>query len=650
MLNAFDPNYLRLLVEEGQEETKHKLGAMSTQVEKYHGPFWDDAGTMAGGDQYSPENTYFEYMSAMVPRLVAHNPRVRVSSRRVGPQEDVAEAIRHGLNRIIRDQRLNVQLRGLAVDMLFNWGVALVKETPREGVILAEDDPIGTANPTWPVVERVPQNKFFMDPEAYDWESTRFRGHEWRMDRDDLLQRAKDHPDEKWDVEEIEALSTDIKEHDNYDHGNTSSNRRGTKVARKEIRAYDIWIPEIELSDSPGKDQGFYGTIFCIAIAQANRTGEVYSEADDEMAEETKAGFIREPRPFFGPRTGPYTLFGCYRVPDSPFPLSPLVAVEGQILDLNDHVAAANRSMSRHKRLIAVADNSTAQKVKNQLHDYVITVPFDQGKAQVTEVEMAGHTEKQLEHIQITKDRVDRVLGMDEVMRGSAQGGVTATATTLATESAMARLSEIKESFVTATTDLLESLAHYMYYSDTIVFPLGEEVFEEQDIQIPDFPGLEVQPWFRGGDHDPKSGHTFYDLELEIEAYSMERTSEGLAQQRALQTHELLMGSMELWERFPDYPWKEHFKKIGDAMNMPNLEEFITKDMLDRLVKQQEMMTQLQANPQMAAPQGPRVSKQVGGGGSQASQGQGPATAARSQGGGMPGQKQGPQNKKAVGA
>lgn len=650
-LKVNDPAYLRTLIEESVKESHRKLAVMAQQVEKYVGPFWDGrGGTPDSTDSYAPENTYFEYLSAMVPRLVFKNPRVRVNSRRVGPQQDVADAVRHGLNRIVRDQHLDVILRDLAVDMLFSWGVAIVKEKPREGVVLAEDDPIYPANPTWPVVERVPQHKFFFDSEAYDMESARFRGHEWREDKDDLIQRAKDNPDEGWNLEEIEELATDSEEKDQYHHGERHGSHDGAKTAREQVHCYDVWFPEIELDDSPGKNKGFYGTIYTIAVRSANTTGGlIYDQYGDKVPLTAKmAGFIRKPRPFYGPRTGPYTIFGCYYVPDSVYPLSPLVAAEGQIMDLNEQVTAATRAMRRYKKMIVVPSASAAKKIVDSPDAYVVQAPFEMGKMQVDEVEIGGHADRQLEHMQITKERVDRVLGMDETMRGNVRGGATATEHTLANESAMARMSEIKESFTKAAVNLLESMAHYMYYSDTVVFPMGDEVLEAYDIKSEE--GQSIQPWYRGGDTEAGSGYTFYDLELEIEPYSMERTSEGLVQQRAIQRHELVTGSLEYMERFPDFPWKQHFKDMGDSLNQPNMDALIPEEMLTRLSEQLSMMMQVQVQAQTETVPDARFAYQLGQSGSttaapsqygsstsQASAGGGPATAQRSQGQGFAG-------------
>ena len=53
----------------------------------------------------------------------------------------------------------------------------------------------------------------------------------------------------------------------------------------------------------------------------------------------------------------------------------------------------------------------------------------------------------------------------------------------------------------------------------------------------------------------------------------MERASEGLAQKRALEMHAMILNSLQLMQAFPDYPWKDHFNKIGNAMNAPDMAE-----------------------------------------------------------------------------
>lgn len=560
-------------------------------VRKYVGPYYSSTGSESAGD-YSPENTYYEYLSLMIPRLVYDNPRVQVSSRRPGVQQDVAEALRHGLNRWCKDSNLRGTLVELATDMLLGFGVCVVRQEANKGVTLPENSPIDEATPQWPAIERISQRRFFIDPQAERWEDARFYGHIWRRDKEDLLREASEDKDAGWNEDIIRTLAvSDSPDNDQGIFKDRESNYRG------EVWCYEIWVPEVDLDDSPGPNGGFHGTIYTLGVGQSvSDSGEVNA----------KAGFVREPRPFYGPRTGPYVMYGVYKVPDNIYPLSPLVAVEAQIQDLNSHVIAASASMMKHKRIVGVNDTRTAQLVKNVQHDYVTVVPFEDGKALVQEFELGGQTEQQAIWINTCRQRADRVLGMDEALRGSVSGAGTATEHTIASEAANTRMAFVRQVFADSTVKLLNTVAFYMYHDDSIVFPLGEDALKE--LGLPE--GAEVV--FQGGGHSDQSGYSFDDLDLNIEPYSMERASEGLAQKRALEMHTILMNSLPSMAQFPDYPWKEHFAKIGNAMNAPDMSELVTNDMLRRLAEDLLRAQQSQAQPE-ATPSEPRLSKDVSG-------------------------------------
>ena len=73
------------LIEEIQAACKARdehLEQYEAMLARYHGPYYKQADQP---DDYSPENSYYQYISVMVPRLVYDNPRVRVQSRRGGP-------------------------------------------------------------------------------------------------------------------------------------------------------------------------------------------------------------------------------------------------------------------------------------------------------------------------------------------------------------------------------------------------------------------------------------------------------------------------------------------------------------------------------------------------------------------------------------
>jgi len=584
-----DPKDLMQEIQSAIEFRESRLTELEEQVHRFTGPAYapDDSGV----DGYAPENTYYEYISLMIPRLVYDNPRVQVSSRRPGAQQDVAEALRHGLNRWCKDSYLRASLVELATDMLLSWGVCLVRQEQNKGVTLPQSDPIKAATPSWPVIERLSQKRFFIDPQAQRWQDARFYGHIWRRDKEDLLEMAKDNPDAGWNKDVIQQLSTgtadDQSERLPYEQGPDA-------VDRKEIWCYEVWVPEVQLDGEPGPDAGFHGTIYTLGLNQP-----IGDEKDG------KAHLIREPRPFYGPRTGPYVMFGCYKVPDNAYPLSPLVAVQTQITDLNEHVLAASNSMMKHKRIVGVNDSRTAQLVKNTQHDYVTVVPFEDGKALVQEFELGGQTEQQAVWINTCRQRADRVLGMDEALRGAVTGSGTATEHTIASEAANTRMAFVRQVFADSTVKLLRLVAYYMYHDDEIVFPLGEDAIKEMG--LPD----DIAILFQGGGHDDDEGYTFDDLELDIEPYSMERASEGLAQKRALEMHQILINSLPTMAAFPDYPWREHFAKIGNAMNAPDMSELVTTSLLQRLAQDLMQMQQSQAQP-AATPSQPRMGKDVG--------------------------------------
>jgi hypothetical protein len=140
-----------------------------------------------------------------------------------------------------------------------------------------------------------------------------------------------------------------------------------------------------------------------------------------------------------------------------------------------------------------------------------------------------------------------------------------------------------------------------MYHDDSIKFPLDMDAMKE--LGLPQ----DTELVFQGGGHEG-ADYSFEDLELEIEPYSMERASEGLAQKRAMEMHTMLLNSLQLMQAFPDYPWKDHFGKIGNAMNAPDMVELVDAKLLERLAEDLSMQRQAAVMAQSESLQ-PRVGK-----------------------------------------
>jgi hypothetical protein len=121
---------------------------------------------------------------------------------------------------------------------------------------------------------------------------------------------------------------------------------------------------------------------------------------------------------------------------------------------------------------------------------------------------------------------------------------------------------------------IAERVAWYLYHDDDIQFPLGEEAAEELGMG---------EPWFEGGSFEDGSGATFDDLELEIEPLSMERVSEGMIQRRTLEGIQLIGSLVPMMVQAPFVQWPEVINSLGEALNMPDLGDWVDMGMLKKL-------------------------------------------------------------------
>lgn len=508
-----------------------------------------------GDKDYDPDNFAYELVSWMVPQMVDDNPKVRAKSARGETQQEAAQALGAALNRWVRDTRMREDLIPVATDMMLCWGAVIVTEEESSrsvppsiwGATSSNPDPSAEAQPMWPVMTRIPPHRFFQD---HAEEVPRYIGHVWIRDKDDLLALAETDP--TWNKGAIERLATaeDVED----------PNRKGKNIPnRNEVMAYEVWIPEIVLDSFPGGDgeptpeEGYNGTIFTLSVRESHDGVRV------------DADYIREPRPFYGPRWGPYTLFGVHNNPDDPYPFSPVMAVKAQADELNRMGKAMTRSAESYKRLgvFNSKDAALARAVKTAEHDSLLGVEGYDPKNGIDNMEVGGLTDQMIGWRNDRRELLDRVSGFTDMQRGAIGTGTTATQATIADSNSAIRTGFIQVQFRNAVEKVLRSVAWYMYHDDQILFPLAPE----------DMPGMGFEPgmdvWYQGGDHDPESGATFDDLELEIEAYSMQRTNEGIRQVRLGDFFERLMMTFPWMAQAPNAPWADMWSLYGEAMNMP---------------------------------------------------------------------------------
>lgn len=552
-----------------------------------------------------PENPAYEYLSLMIPTIAFDNPRVRVKTRRPGRQKPVAKAMELGINRWVVDTQYRSHSVRMAYDMAMFMGASIVTETAQDRYGHGAEDE--AALPTWPVVDRIPPHRFAMDPLASHWHEARWLGHMVIWDKDDLLEEAKE-PDSGWDAEMVRQLAEETGLKD-AGRPNDAANRA---PKRGEVVCWEVWVPEYTEKGWPGPDEGFHGGIFTVVLGQAPKDGQEAQK--DGKTKTSELAWVRKPRPFYGPRWGPYTVYGAYHEPDSPTPLAPLMAVAAQMEDLNDHARSVARSSTMYKRgvIIDSPDKKLINNIKSTPDGYVFSgagVEPDN----IIQFEIGGVTEQQLNQFGIVKSRLDRMLAMADAQRGAVTGKGTATENTIADEASGKRLAFLKQQFTDATARELRTIAWFMYHDDRVVFPLGEDAAQElgappqADLH---FHGGDVTD--DGGSTERGSGATFDDLELDIEPYSMEHTSEGVLQTRMLQGVQMVTELLPMVREYPEVQWRDVFAQVGDALNNPSMQDWVDFDKAQQMAAQ--MGAQVPGQPQQATPMMGKQAGAVGGG------------------------------------
>ncbi len=548
---SLEPEDLAKEIHAQAEARDEHLTGIEQLVSRYPGAFWKSGGLGATA-AVDGENASFEYLSYVMAQLVWANPRWRVSTRRPRAQAMVAEAMQWFMNRWATDTDLKTTLEDLAVDYSFAWAVAHVSPQPTPETYEAEDPVL------FPQLSRISPWDFGMDHLAPATRRARMMWHRYRIDKDDLAERARAdralprNKRERWNMRAIEELTTTTSAAEAW----ASHNRKphwGAGVNdpdREQVEVYSVFLPGHKTASSPGPDHGFNGTLLTLGVSSSSDLSPV---------------MLKPPTPYFGPRWGPYSVIGAYIVPDSPFPLSLLAACGGQIEATSRLARAIDAQVAAYKRLGITNDHVLAKLVNDGKNDHVYTHQSVNLEQAWREFEMGGTTAPNVAAEQRSIAKRDRQMGFSENQRGVTTGD-TATDVTYANEAALGRQGYVKGRFQDGIRRVGKTVAWFGFHTDEIVLPLGPDAVTALGLSPED------EAFFVGGHFDEGSGATFDDLGLEIEPYSMERPSE-----------QTLMAQGETLERLvqmaPGFPLlaqmgadvKGLIDTYGDARGMPKL-------------------------------------------------------------------------------
>ncbi len=466
---------------------------------------WYDSATK--NEESDPENFAYAYVSNMLPTLGSSNPSVKCKAARVIGHQQIAQAMKDGINAVVEDIGYGEVAERVHMDFMFSRGIMLHR--------LEEERRNGRGNVT-PGIRRISPARFFIDALASSPAEAEFMGHYYYVDLDDL--RAD--PDI---TEDIKAKLTATEGHE---EGNTPLEGRtdpflkpsGTEVGRQRVKCYNVWI-------------------------KSRNTIRVICDVDHDME-------LYPERPYYGPEDGPYELFDAYPVPDECWPLSPLIAVKDQADDLNAHARKMGEAAERRKSIGLVEGNNPdfATKIAKAEDGEFVLVKGITG--QYVQAEIGGVTKEQYGFTEYIRNRLDRISGLTATVQGNVGAADTATEASIADAHLNQRVNFLKRKVVEATQRSLTKIGWFLFHTEGIVIPVNRR---------DPYSGQLLEGLFFGGPFPTDAGATWHDFQLEVEINSMQKEAE--TKNNMLQFYGIFS---QIAVQAPQMPWVRWMSVLRD--------------------------------------------------------------------------------------
>jgi hypothetical protein len=424
----------------------------------------------------------------------------------------VAQAMTDGMESWIDDVDFTGITNPVHIDFLWSRGVTLH--------YLEEDRRFSRGTVT-PAIKRIDPRRFFQDSLADDADSDTFRGHWYWADLDDLLM-DQDLLEEARDGISPGGDDTGTDETDQA----AFSKKSGSQLGRKRVKCYSVWIRE-------------RNTIR--VLCESSQTIELYPE-----------------RPYYGPPTGPYQLYDAYPVPGQPWPLTPMVAVEDQVRDLNIHALAMGRAAARRKSIGLVEANNPdlGDKLTDAEDGEIVPVKGITGNHVI--IELGGATQEQYSYTEYLRNRLDRISGLTATIQGNVGQADTATEAKIADDALSNRVRYLKHQVVKATESSLRKIGWYLFHTEGIVIPVNRR---------DPYSGEMVEGLFFGGPSPTDSGAMWDDFHLQITIQDENR----LAQQT--QTMGFYQVFFQIAQAAPMMPWVRWMNVLRDVSHAWGMED-----------------------------------------------------------------------------
>jgi len=541
---SLTPHLLMRCIRSGFEFMENFTIKRAEMIRRFAGPHY----RQDNQDAKSPENYPFAYKQFVSPQLLFGVPQCTVRAANSVADAALADAFQLALNAWAKETSVLGTLEEALDDSFFGYGITCVgvegRGYYRAGGLEAVQGDFESV-PNYPYCVRIDPRDFFILPPATNLRRVRMMGHRFERDLDEL------EGDDTFDQEQVARLHDTPKTSPAPNDAFDNQQYDPTQPEHRRITLYQVYLPE-------------QGRI--ITVAETGRPQSEGMGAD---------GVILRNERYFGPDEGPYDLWGLDSVPGEAIPISPLVALWDEFLEVNEHSKAASRAAATHKRvgIYGAGSVADAKRVHEARAGEWVAV---NDPASFKDVETGGVTESQYRFVQFVRDRFDRNLGFTDAQRGQIKANTTATQAQIANSNSDLRVMKMQERVRGVIASIYRKVAWYFFHDGSIEPMTLEQTDPISGAKIGGtfMPG----PWYGGYVAGvwvpPNNPGDWTDYNLEINPKTMGKQDDALLQKRA-QDELALVGNLAGMFGPQAINWRRVLNRYGEAMGERDYAEIV---------------------------------------------------------------------------
>ncbi len=496
-------------------------------------------------DPADPENFGYSFVSNILPQLGMDDPEVRVKPDRVIGHRIIGEAMKDGINSVVKDIGWVKRHRAVYMDFLRIRGVTLH--------YLDEETRFSRGAVT-PQVKRINPSHVFLDTMEDDLEQVAFIGHWYYADQDDLLNDPR--IDDAMKAKIVPSAQNDNVNLQAYDK------EGDTKVYRKRVVMYSVWMR---------------ATNTLRWLCDCDKTRDIFPQ-----------------QKYYGPPSGPYQFYDAYPVPNEVWPLSPLIAVEDQSRDLNIHAAAMGRAAARRKSigLVESSNPDLGQKLVNAKDGEILAVKGITG--QHVMIEVGGASIEQYQYTEYIRNRLDRVSGLTATVQGMVGKADTATEAEIAAQAHSGRVGYLKKQIKEASEGSLDKVGWFLFNTEGIVIAVSRR---------DNMTGQMTEGLFFGGPMPTDQGATWSDFGIVVELNTLQRQAQ--TKRDMFEYYQICAGIFPVMPQMPWVRWMNVLRDLGAPYGMEDkADDWVIPEMLGMVSQPDHIPPSAVLGPYQTPPRG----------------------------------------------